>query len=354
MKNNKFLFYFFTIAAIIVIAGCKSCTPNPVENPPAKSIVTYEAGANMPDYKKMTLQNYQVVEGTKIDEAAAQKNVSQLLQYVGASSEFDMANVIKENGILFYKNPKDPSAILNVNLTNGDISLNRGTKAYMGLNSTPDLVKNEEAVKIAKQYLNKLNFGKGDESQMVIGHVGGVNMAIHDDKQGDKIVEKFTTVRFDRRLDNIPIVGHARLLVQMGSKGSIQSLVKQWAPLSNKSVSSESIVDVADAKKSIENHLISENKGAEKIVVKKIILIYYDTGKNIIEPALHIIAEVYMPANKMNNSRIGFKHDMVEPLLKAPRLSYTYTGEKHEMPRQSDNVDRNSEIPRGADEKSKQ
>ena len=350
MKNNKSLFYFFTLAVIIVIAGCKSCTPKPVENPPVTSIITYEAGATIPDYPKMTLQNYQVAESAKTDEATAQKNVSQLLQYVGASGEFDMANAIKENGILFYKNPKDPSAILNINLLNGDISLNRGTKAYMGLNSTPDLVKNEEAVKIAKQHLAKLNFGTGDENQLVIGHVGGVNMTVHDDKQGDKIVEKLTTVRFDRELDDIPVIGHTRVLVQMGSKGSVQSLVKQWAPLSNKKINNESIVNIDDVKKSIEKHLMDENKGAEKIIVKKITLIYYDTGKDVLEPALHIIAEVQMPRGKTDSKFIGFKHDLVEPLLKSPRLSYTFIGEKHEMPKQLDNVDNNSVLPRGADE----
>jgi len=238
---------------IVVIAGCKSCTPKPVENPPAKSIVTYEAGATIPDYQKMTLQNYEVAAGAKTDEATAQKNVSQLLQYAGASSEFDLANAIKENGILFYKNPKDPSAILNVNLANGDISLNRGTMAYAGLNSTPDLMKNEEALKMAKQHLAKLDLGKGDENFMTVGHVGGVNMTMHDDKQGDKIYEKFTTVRFDRELDGIPVLGHTRLLVQMGSKGSIQSLVKQWAPLSNKMISTEAIVNRDDVKNQLKN-----------------------------------------------------------------------------------------------------
>jgi len=282
------------------------------------------------------------------------KNVSQLLQYAGASSEFDLANAIKENGILFYKNPKDPSAILNVNLANGDISLNRGTMAYAGLNSTPDLMKNEEALKMAKQHLAKLDLGKGDENFMTVGHVGGVNMTMHDDKQGDKIYEKFTTVRFDRELDGIPVLGHTRLLVQMGSKGSIQSLVKQWAPLSNKMISTEAIVNRDDVKKSIEKHLMDENKGAEKISIKKITLIYYDPGKGIIEPALHVIAEVHMPRTKTNTSFIGFKHDMVEPLLKNSRLSYTFMGEKHEMPKQQDATDNKSEIPRGADEKNKQ
>jgi len=186
-----------------------------------------------------------------------------------------------------------------------------------------------------------------------VGHVGGVNMTMHDYKEGNRIYEKLTTVRFDRMLDNIPVLGHSRLLVQMGEKGVIQSIIKQWTPLSSVAVKSDSLVSKDEVKKSIEDHLMGENKGASKIIIKKINLIYYDNGKGIIEPALHIIGLVLVPQSSKDSTLMSFKHDTVEPLLKNPRISYTFKGEDHPAARQSDAIDNNSPMPRGIDEKNK-
>jgi hypothetical protein len=351
MENKRLLFYSLILAITVAITGCKSCNPKHAENPPG--IVTYENGVTIPDYEKLPLQIYEMAESAKIDETTAQKNIKQLLGFAGALDEFDLANPVKDNNMLYYKNAKEPSAILYVNLSNGDISLNKGTMAYMGFNSTQSLVKNEQAIKMATGYLQKLGFGAGEEKSMIVGHVGGVNMAIHDDKEGDKIFEKLTTIRFDRKLDDIPVVGHTRLLVQMGEKGVIQSVIKQWAPFSGKALKSESIVNRDEVKRSIEDHLTGENKGAKKIIVNKINLIYYDNGKGIYEPALHIIGVVMMPRSSKDTTLINYKHDMVEPLLKHPRLSYTFKGEDHPSPAQSDAIDKNARMPRGPDEKNK-
>jgi hypothetical protein len=329
MKNHKSLLYPIIIAAILATNGCNPGGGEKHEEKASASTVTFENGAAIPEYDKQKLQTYEMAATAKTDEAAAMKNVNQLLEYAAATKEFDLANPIKENGLLFYKNPKDPSANININLENGDISLNRGTNAYMGNKSTDGLVKNDEAVKMAQEHIRKLGYAANEENTMFVGHVGGVNMTIHDDKDGDKIYEKLTTVRFDRKLGDIPVLGHTRILVQMGEKGTIQSLIKQWAPVNGTAVNTESIVNRDSIKKRIEDHLTGENPGAVKIVVSKVNLIYYDDGKGIIEPALHIIGAVMMHKSDKDSTLVSFKHDMVEPLLKNPRLTYTFMGEQH-------------------------
>ena len=345
--KNKIILFSYALAFTVAISSCKPTKTKPDENP---SVVTYEPGVTIPDYEKLSLNTYQTAENAKTDEETARKNVVGLLEYAGAAKEFDLKDGMKENDMIWYRNPKDPSAILNVNLANGDISLNRGMLAYSGNNSTPDLIKQVDAVRVATDHIQKLGFGKNDENSMKVGHVGGVNMAIHDDKDGDKVYEKLTTVRFDRVLDNIPVIGHTRLLVQMGSKGMVQSLVKQWAPLANTAIANDSEVNKDEVKKSIETHLTNENKTATKIIVKKIDLIYYDTGKGIIEPALHIIGEIQVPKSQTDSTLVSFKHDMVEPILKSPRLSYTFMGEDHISPKVSDAINPDEQIQRGEDE----
>jgi hypothetical protein len=358
MKNFKSIFYTSAIFEMAILAACNSGGNKikPVESPkpPPASIVTYETGAIIPEYQKMPLNTYMNAEDAKIDEKAARKNIENLLKYAGATSEFDIAKSVSDNGMLWYRNPKDPSAILNVNLSNGDISLNRGTKAYAGNSSTPGLLQKDEAVKAATEHLKKLGYWKDGDNSMVVGHVGGVNMTMHDDKKNENMIyEKLTTVRFDRKLDNIPVIGHSRLLVQMGSKGTIQSLVKQWTTLSNIAIKSESFVTKEDVKKSIEDHLISENKGAKKIIISHVNLIYYDDGHGIIEPALHIIGTVQMPRGPKDSTLVSFKHDMVEPILKNPKMSYTFKGERHEMPKETDDANIEKKTDRSADDKNK-
>jgi hypothetical protein len=348
MKTTKYFFFSALAISLVSFAACKK-TEQPPQ--PSGSIVTYESGADIPDYEKMALSSYTVSEKARLDENGAKAMVQRTLEASGAMTEFNTKESVKDGDRLWYRNPKDPSAILNVDLRNGDVALNRGMRPYMGNTVTPDLMKNDDAVNAAKTYLQKMGVDLSDEKSIYMSHVGGVNLGTHDEKQGEKTYEKFTTVRFDRRLDGISVLGHSRVLLQLAEKGKVQSFIKQWAPVDGAKVAPEQVAKKDEVKRSLEDHLTKENEGASKITVKKIVLVYYDDGKGIMEPALHVICEVEYPGVKGAPSQ-KYKHDTVEPLLKQPRMSYTFTGEKHDAePKKTDEVNQNEPIQRGPDEK---
>jgi len=337
------------LIATIFLSSCNKKTSE--VNPPTDGgLITYDA--QIPDYEKLTLNTYEVSDKARINESTASANVKKLLEVSGAGMDFVANPDAKTSDMMWFKNVKDPSAILNINLKNGDISMNRGTMQYMGNKATPDLLKEDEAVKMAKTYLTKMGVDMGDEKSMYLGHVGGVNMGSHDEMEGNKIYEKFTTVRFDRKLDNIPILGHSRIIVQMAEKGKLQGLIQQWAPMNPTAVKPEAVLAKDQVKKSIEEHLLRENEGVKKITIRKINLVYYDDGKGVIEPALHVICDLFYPASAKDSTLKSFKYDTVEPLLKNPRIIYTFMAEKHDdHPKPQDGVDNNEPLIRGQDEK---
>jgi hypothetical protein len=347
MKNIKTLPVLFILAGIMIIQGC-----NMNKKPPASAGPTVSFEAQIPDFQKRPFTTYSLSEKAKINPDQAQAQVRKLLDISGETKYFDLNKAVKENDILWFNHKKDPSAFVKINLQNGDISFNNGTLAYMEKKSTPDLLKKEEAVKMANSYMEKMGFKVADDKSLVLAHVGGVNMGNHDAKEGTKIFEKFTTVRYDRVLDNIPVLGHSRITVIMAEKGKLQQMIANWAPLSSAAVSKERVVIQDDLKNSIEKHLVADNSGAKKIIVKKINLVYYDDGTGILEPALHAICEVQLPKSKNDTTLITVKHDLVEPILKDAKMMYTYMAAKRDIvPKQSDTVNMKEQLIKGSDER---
>jgi hypothetical protein len=325
--------------------SCREPKPAPGENK-----IVYDSGAIFPDYEKISFNIYEMSSEAKLDEATAQKNLSSLLGYAG-SGKFNMKEPLRENGTLWYRSPADPSAVLNINLNNGDITLNAGMKDFAGDNSTPGLLKNESASEMAKKHLTQLGLLNNDQKDYTIAHVGGINMGSNDEKNKSVVFEKFTTVRFDRVLNGIPVEGHSRIIVQMAQEGKLVGLVKQWAPFNPRAVQPAEITSRDSLKRSIEQHMQSENTQATRIVVKKIDLIYFDGGRGLIEPAIRAQCETFYKGTGRDTTTKMFTYDIIEPLLKNPRQTYSFMHERFRGPAMKNDDNASKEIvPRGRDE----
>ncbi|MCX6243099.1 MAG: hypothetical protein NTU98_00190 [Bacteroidetes bacterium] len=345
MKNINILPVLLILASIMIMQGCKPKIP-----PTSGPTVTFEA--KIPDLQNQTFNTYTVSEKARINPEQARILARKLLDISGEARNFDLEKPVVENEKMWWlKHKKDPSASLKINLQNGDISLNNGTMAYMEKKSTPDLLKEDAAVKMANSWMEKMGY-KLDDKSLVLAHVGGANMGNYDQKEGAKVYEKFTTVRYDRILDNIPVLGHSRIIVMMAEKGKLQQMIANWAPLQSAEVKKERVVIQDDLKGSIEKHLIGDNAGAKNITVKTINLVYYDDGSGILEPALHALCEVQIPKGKNDTTLITVKHDLVEPILKDAKMMYTFQAVKRDIvPKQADTTNMKEELIKGRDER---
>lgn len=315
-----------------------------------KNKITYDQSAVFPDYEKVTLNTFQISE-TKLELEAAQKIITQSLAYAGAADKFNLKEPVRENGMLWYKSSSDPSAVLNINLENGDISLNTGMKAYAGNESTRDLLTKDSASTMALTHVRKLGLLGSSPNEYVVSHVGGLNVGVHDEKGNTSVYKKFTTVRLDRKFGDIPVEGHSRIVIQMAEKGRLTGLTKHWASFKGQPVAATAIVATDALKASIEQHILSENTGATSIRVKKITLVYYEQGHGLIEPAIRAECETRYPTSKTDSTERVYPYDIIEPLLKEPRQTYSFMHDRFKGPktRNDDSKDQKA-IPRGQDE----
>ncbi|MBI3365153.1 MAG: hypothetical protein HY033_09625 [Ignavibacteriae bacterium] len=241
MKPMKKYILSIIVCSMVAPFLLTSCHRKTEENK-----ITYSENAVFPDYEKINFNTYQISPDARLSDTTAQKTIGQLLQIIHAEKYFDMSQPDTEEFRLWYKGIKDPSAILNVNLRNGDITINKGMAVYRQDSSTKALPKGDAALRIAKEYLQKLNF-LDEEKNMVVAHVGGVNMGVHSEQGKGEVYEKFTTVRFNRMLNGIPVFGHSRIILELAEEGSLHGIIRQWPPLSATPVKGESLLSKDDA-----------------------------------------------------------------------------------------------------------
>ena len=347
-KTFHLIQYLFIGAALMLFASCKGCRQQQHQN---ENVVVFAPGITIPDYQNKTLQTYTLSDKNAVDEPTAIASVKQLVTLMGEQNHFDLTNSIKDGDRLFFVNKLDPSASAVVNIKSGDITANAGSKNYMGYAATPGLLKEREAVQIAQRYLQQLQYADVNDAALLQGHIGGVNMSAHDSIHQNGVYEKFTTVRFDRRLDSVPLLGHSRMVVQLAEEGRLHGIIRQWPSYNGSAVSREAEVVPDDVKNSIAKHLTNENKNAKHIIVNEVNLVYYESrGK--IEPALHIICKVQLAKSKSDTTLLTFPYDIVEPILKNPKMVYTYMAEdRMSGAKRQDAINTQEPPKRGDDEK---
>ncbi len=337
-----------TLLAVIALTFTACSRVDKAE--PGKNKISYGQAAIFPDYEKIALNAYTTDE-VKLDEGSAQKILSQSLEYAGAAGKFNLKEPVREGGMLWYKSPADPSAILNINLNNGDIALSTGMRAYAGNESTKDLLKEDEAAKVALTHLQKLSLTGNTSNEYVLAHVGGLNVGVHENDGSTKVYEKFTTVRFDRKFGDIPVEGHSRIIIQMAEGGKLTGLTRHWASFKGSRLEPAAIVPSDGLKQAFEKHILSENREATRIVVKKITLVYYDQGRGLIEPALRAECDTYYKTSKTDSTTQVFPYDIIEPILKEPRQTYSFMHDKFKGAKmKTDDGKNDQQIPKGRDE----
>src|SRR6187397_1258028 len=350
MKNSYRTRILYLIISVSVFFSCKQ-RHQPTQN--QNEIVVFSPGAVIPSYQDKLLNTYQVSEKSAMNESMVINYLKQVLSLMGEESNFELTNKTQEGDRWFFLNKNDPSASCIVNVKTGDIQVNSGTKNYMTSASTQDLLKKDEAVKIAQRYLQELKYIDLNDKSLVEGHVGGINMGVHDEKNESQVYEKFTTVRYDRKFDSIPVLGHSRFILQLAEKGKLHSIIRQWPIYNETKISKDEEVVPDEAKRAIVQHLMNENKNAKKITVNQVNLVYYES-KGMIEPALHVICQIQLPKSKSDTTLMTFPYDLVEPIMKRPRMIYTFMAEPHrDQPAQSDKVD-TAQAPKAGDDERKQ
>jgi hypothetical protein len=230
--------------------------------------------------------------------------------------------------LVMLKNKNDPSASFEMDKGSGNFLYNGGLAEYRKEVNTPDLVAEEKAATIALQHLEKLSlFPSKKELNLV--RIGGLGMGVFKQDGTTEKYDKLITVRYDRKLGDIPVMGESRIIVHMGERGKLAGIIYYWGDIvDRKKIDSGELLDDSEIKKVLESRLIRASEGAKRMIVRKANLVLYDDGKGRIEPAFHIQARLFYEkaAGKGEEEiqKYDIPYDYYVPVLKKPLAYYPY------------------------------
>lgn len=114
--------------------------------------------------------------------------------------------VLEDEGRMLYRSGSDASAVFDFDLWTGDFLFNGGLARYGEEGDTPNLVSADEAPVVALQLAEELGL-LPPEYEMVLAHVGGLNMAVRRTDGTTDDYRKLVVVRFEREIEGLPVHG---------------------------------------------------------------------------------------------------------------------------------------------------
>lgn len=329
MKDNKLLNIFCITLAVLALL-ITSCRKSEESGTSDIVKIEYDRAVKPVSLKGKVLKSYQVNYKKDISEASALKTARLLTEISGNKLNFEKPFNMGE-GILALRNEKDPSASFEMNTRSGNFLFNGGLAEYKKDISTPNLITGNKAESIALQHLEKLKL-LPDKNELQLINIGGLNMASLKPDKTTEIYQKLITVRYDRILSDLPVMGESRIVVHLGSKGKLAGLIYNWSKVENEErLGPDQLLSDKKIKKTIESRLRKGARGAKRIIVKKADIVLYDDGIGQIEPAYHIQARLYYISpdsitekddKAVNKYDIPF--DFYVPVLKKPIAFYPY------------------------------
>jgi len=326
MKRTIVISILATFAVALLASRCHTTTPRPPE-------IIWEA--NTPEIPE-TLETFTATNTSPMSRDDGERLARRVADYSRISLQPAEAPTARR-GAVFYRNADDPSTALTMNLERGDFLFNKGLRMYQGENDTAALpASQEEAARLAAEHLRALDL-QMPAGESVLAHFGGLNMAIHRRDGTTSTYRKLITIRYDRRLGGLPVIGDSRAVLQLGSRGELAALVWDWHPVSGRTARGSELLRAPELRPAIEKRVADVSGDAAKVVVDRQELVLYDDGM-VIEPAIRVMAQrtYRVRIGKDREPReIVVPFDTIVPVLASPRGTYPDMLRPQELPREA-------------------
>ena len=280
----------------------------------AASTVVFSSTYTDPDTSNIS-RYYQKGPDNALSVSEGEALANSLFFYTGTTFNLD-ADETNEN-LLLYRNPSDESGICYIDLTTGKIFFNKGMASYLDMGETPNLPKDAEAQMIAKTHLTTLKLYPS--TGVILHHIGGVGMAIHEEDGTDYDYSKMVVVYENRVLDGLQVVGSSRIVTGLGTGGELVSLGWCWVDAPSVTIGASDILDGAGIRDRITTQLLEAFANADYIEVQEQELIYYDDGNGVIEPALKVMG-IVTPQGETKSESL----DWIVSILKTAHAIYPF------------------------------
>lgn len=256
--------------------------------------------------------SYTAIDNVAFSASESNGIVNRLL----ANSQMPMvASPLSLDGQMFLRHATDSTAILHIDTNGRTITFNRGIGDMSDHASTPALPTKEEAPAIAKSLLNELELAPARADELVVEHVGGLNMGVENADGETEVFEKVRSVRFGRQLGGQPVVGRgSRIQVQLGKEGEMRGIVRRWNEVEANAIAPEAKFSVEEIREMVSTRLRNSASHAKTIEFVKAELVLFDDGKGVIEPTIRVEVNLTISSQARGEDGQPETREIVNPL----------------------------------------
>lgn len=320
MKNYNH-FFKLSIAILTFSLLVISCQKNPSEVE-----IEYDKSVGPITLEGKVIRSYVVNYKKNLSENNVLKMARQLTNISAKSLDFEKLLEMGD-GLMALRKGKDPSASFEMDKRSGNFLYNGGLAEYKNDSDTPMLITEEKADAMALGHLEKLDlFPNKQELNLV--NIGGLNMAVLKEDGTTEVFKKLVTVRYNRKLSDVPVIGESRIIVQMGTNGKLAGLIYYWGEILEKiNIESDDVLADKNIKREIESRLRAASTDSKKIIVQKVDFVLYDDGKGHIEPAFYVQAKLFYEVSKSKKEetqKYDMPYDYYIPVLKNSLAFYPF------------------------------
>lgn len=257
---------------------------------------------------------YTFEKGNEVTTGDSKKMIT---QYMGIANPHELTVSADEN-IAYFVADEDLNITFEQDLNNGNFEFSKITKASLD-NDALKLPSEEEAIRIAKDFLKTNNIAAKNDGEIRLVHSGGIrSQSIVNGKQGGPIIDKVRTLTYGRIIDSLPVIGGgSKIIIQIGDKGQVLGVTRKWRELKTadkKEIKAEEMIGIKEAAELAKRQIVAEfgaNASFETISTQKS---YYDGNGNILQPVWAFNTVVNLNGENRNIQTV--KYLCIIPMLK--------------------------------------
>ncbi len=253
----------------------------------------------------------------KTDPLTTGDSKKMITQYMGIANPHELT-VNSDEHIAYYVADEDLNITFEQDLNNGNFEFSKITKAYLD-NDGLKLPSEDEAIRIAKDYLKTNGIAAKNDGEIRLVHSGGIrSQSIANGKQAGPIIDKVRTLTYGRIIDSLPVIGAgSKIVIQIGDKGQVLGVTRKWRELqvtNKKEIKTEEMITVKEAEEMAKRQIASEFGANAGFEIKGTQRSYYDGNGNILQPVWAFSTLVNL--NNQDRSIQPVKYLCIIPMLK--------------------------------------
>jgi hypothetical protein len=257
---------------------------------------------------------YTFEKGNQLSTGDSKKMIT---QYMGIANPHELT-VNNDENIAYFVADEDLNMTFEQDLNNGNFEFSKITKAYLD-NDALKLPSEEEAIRIAKDFLKTNGIAAKNEGEIRLVHSGGIrSQSIVNGKQAGPVIDKVRTLTYGRIIDSLPVIGAgSKIVIQIGDKGQVLGVTRRWRELqasTKKEIKPEEMISVKEAGELAKRQIAAEFGPNASYEVSGTQKSYYDGNGNILQPVWAFNTVVNM--NSQDRSVQLVKYLCIIPMLK--------------------------------------